>query len=187
MNNLNSFNNFNGYNSIYHMNDELKRAHVRNPYRICFVLNLLSIILAGIPSIFGILYVLFWVILGVCTFFWVWVELDFDFFNLVAKFSFLVIPFVIISLIMNIISYKPRKDKSDNKLMFITSLIVLLFDIVWVIGLLLIRKQLCSKFGNVSMILFLIPQIAGIICVVISIIYYNSIKKQKIKNLPYSR
>ena len=176
---MNNLNNFNGYNSIYKVNEQTQLTPVRNPYRICFILNLLSIFLAGIPCIFGIIYVLFWVILGVCTFFIVWVELDFDFFTAVAKFSFLIVPFVIASLILNIRSYKPPKDGSENVLMFVTTLVVLFFDIFWVIGLIFIGKMICSKYGNGLLIFFLIFQIAGIVCSVISLINYNSIKKQK--------
>ena len=168
----------NNYNSINQVNNKPKPPPVHNPYKICFTLNLLSIILAGIPIVLGIIYVLFWFVLGIFTFFWIWIELDMDFYGAVAKYSFIAIPFVITSLILNIISYKSPKDNSENKLMFVTSLVVLFFDIVWVIELILIREQLCSNFRNGSLILFLILQIAGIICAVISIIKYNSIKKR---------
>lgn len=176
---MNDFNNINGYNSIYLMNDLPKFKPVHNPYRICFILNLVSILAAGIPWIFGVLYVLFWVVLGVCTFFIIWVELDFDFFKVVAKFSFIEIIFVIISLTLNIISLKRYKDIPDNILMLITSIFVLVFDIVGGIVLIYIRKMICNHFGNVILIVFFIFLVGAISCAVLSIVENNIIKKSR--------
>ncbi len=181
MNNMDNFSSVNGYDSIYRMNDLPKIKHVPNPYKICFILNLVSILVAGIPSVLGILYFLFWFILGLCTLFVIWITevFDPDFFGAAAKFGITAIPFFIISLTLNVISLKPSKEIPDNILMLITSYVVLFFDIVWGVCLIIIRKQICSHFGNVIFLVFLILIVAGISCAVLSIIENYSIKKSR--------
>ena len=180
MNIMDNFSSVNGYDSIYRMIDLPKTKHVPYPYKICFILNLVSILVAGIPSVLGIIYFLFWFILGVCTFFVIWFTevFDSDFFGAAAKFGITAIPFFIISLTLNVISLKPSKEIPDNILMLITSYVVLLFDIVWGVSLIIIRKQICSHFGNVIFLVFLILIVVGVSCAVLSIIENYLIKKQ---------